>query len=156
MVLEKARRDTVGRAVCALGIALSALLSAGVCGAEQIAADNAAPRPAVQIEASQTQSPMDATMLRLRQFENVAGFDPAHLSAASRNLFSLADHWAVLRERLIKGTPASAQPAPSRVAGVVQASQILASNIRNSRYSGFTQSQTATRLVRRQRGDGLQ
>jgi hypothetical protein len=80
---KKAERATVGRAVWVLGIALGALLSVGECGAQQIAADNAAPRSGVQIEAAQIQSPMDATMQRLRQFENVAGFDPSPPQAAT-------------------------------------------------------------------------
>ena len=49
-----------------------------------------------------------------------------------------------MRERLVNGAAASATPEQSSPTGAVQRSQILATNLRNSRYSGFTQSQTAT------------
>jgi hypothetical protein len=160
---EKARRDAVGRAAWTLGIALGALLSVDVCGAQQFGTGSAAlsrvqletsqveasqiqaPQIQVsQIQAPQIQVPIDATMVRLRQLENVPGFDPARLSAASRNLFSLADRWTAVRERLVKGVAAFAEPEQSRAPGAEQMSQILATNLRSSRYSGFTQSETAT------------
>jgi len=48
-------------------------------------------------------------MARMARFERVPGFDSAHLSAASRNLFSLADRWGAVRERLLKGAAAPAE-----------------------------------------------
>lgn len=83
-------------------------------------------------------------MAHLARLENVAGFDPARLSAAGRNLFSLADRWAAVRERLLKGAAAPAAPEQSRAAGTLQTPLVLGTNLRHSRYSGFTQSQTAT------------
>jgi hypothetical protein len=145
---EKTRRDAVGRAGWALCIALGALASVGVCGAEQFGADSAAGSrvqiETPQIQAPPIQAPIDATMVRLRQLEKVAGFDPTRLSAASRNLFSLADRWTAVRARLVKGMVASAEPEQTRTPGADQMSQILATDLRNSRYSGFTQSETAT------------
>jgi len=132
---------------------MGALLSVDVCGAEQLGADSAAlssvrvEPPQVetsQIQAPQVQAPIDATMVRLRQLESVAGFDPARLSAASRNLFSLADRWTAVRERLVKGAAAPAAPQQSLAPEAKQMSQIFATNLRRSRYSGFTQSETAT------------
>jgi hypothetical protein len=145
---EKARRDAVGRAGRTFCIVLGALLSAGVCGAEQFGADSAAcssvQMETPQIQTPQIQVPIDATMARLRQLENVAGFDPARLSAASRNLFSLADRWTAVRDRLVKGAEVPAEPQQSQAPGAEQMSPIFATNLRNSRYSGFTQSETAT------------
>ena len=132
----------MGRAGWALCITMGALLSAGVCAAEQFEADSAA-RSNVQIEAPQIVAPIDATMARLRRMENVAGFDPARLSAASRNLFSLADRWASVRERLLKGA-AAAQSGQTRGSGATQMPLRLGTDLRKSRYSGFTQSETAT------------
>jgi hypothetical protein len=84
-------------------------------------------------------------MARLARLERVAGFDPAHLSAAGRNLFSLAERWTGIRERLIKGAARPAQfddlsGAPSITRNPLGAG----TNLRISRYSGFTQSETAT------------
>ena len=133
-----------GRTLC---LTLGALLSVGVCAAEQFEATSAARADvaigAPQPLASQIQAPIDATMARLRRLENVAGFDPARLSAANRNLFSLADRWAAVRERLLKGAAAPAPAAPAQ-SNAPAAAPILARNLRSSRYSGFTQSQTAT------------
>jgi hypothetical protein len=83
-------------------------------------------------------------MARMARFERVPGFDSAHLSAASRNLFSLADRWGAVRERLLKGAAAPAESEQSRVAGSLASSLGLGTDLRHSRYSGFTQSQTAT------------
>jgi hypothetical protein len=119
-----------------------------VCAAGQFNASDET-RSSVRIEAPRTaaaqiEAPIDATMARLARLENVAGFDPGRLSAAGRNLFSLADRWAAVRERLLKGAAAPAAPAELRASGTVQMSPVLATNLRDSRYSGFTQSQTAT------------
>jgi hypothetical protein len=119
-----------------------------VCAAGQFNASDET-RSSVRIEAPRTaaeqiEAPIDATMARLARLENVAGFDPGRLSAAGRNLFSLADRWAAVRERLIKGAAAPAAPAELRASGTLQMSPVLATNLRDSRFSGFTQSQTAT------------
>jgi hypothetical protein len=98
-----------------------------------------------QSVAPQSVAPIDAAMARLTKLENVTGFDPVHLSAASRNLFSLADRWTARRERIGNGAAAApAEREPSLVAGPAQMPLVLGTNLRNSRYSGFTQSQTAT------------
>ncbi len=127
---------------------LCAFLGADVCAGGQFEAAGAARTgariEAPQIGAAQIEAPIDATMARLARQENVAGFDPARLSAAGRNLFSLADRWATVRERLLRGAAAPAAPEQSRAPGMVQMSSVLGTNLRNSRYSGFTQSQTAT------------
>ncbi len=130
-------------AAWALCIALGAMLSVGVCAAGQLATDSAA-RPGVQSEAARTEAPIDVTMARLRRLEDTAGFDPVPLSAASRNLLSLANRWAAVRERVIKGTAVPAGPVQSRAPETAEAPLALATNLRNSRYSGFTQSETAT------------
>src|ERR1700688_3238039 len=99
---ETAASDAVGIARRSICLTLGVLLSVGVCAAEQFEAGSAAASKvkngASRIEASQIQAPIDATMARLRRLENVAGFDAARLSAANRNLFSLADRWAAVRE----------------------------------------------------------
>jgi hypothetical protein len=134
-------------------------MSVRVCAAEQFATDSAA-RASVEAKVPQVpqvpevlQVPIDVTMARLRRLESVAGFDPARLSAAGRNLFSLAERWPTVRERLINGSAApaasmepaaSVEPAQSRAAGEELMLPIHATNIRNSRYSGFTQSETST------------
>ncbi|HVB80980.1 MAG TPA: sialidase family protein [Candidatus Binataceae bacterium] len=97
----------------------------------------------MRVEAPQIE-PIDDTMARLRRLENVAGFDPANLSAAGRNLFSLADRWAAVRERLFQGAAAPAAPEQSQAPGAPRMALILGTNLSRSRYSGFTQSQTAT------------
>jgi hypothetical protein len=144
----KARRDAVGIAGWTVCLALGALLSVEVCGADQSGADNVArARGQIQdsqIQAPQTQAPIDATMVRLRQLESVAGFDPARLSAATRNLFSLADRWTAVRDRLIKGAAAPTEAEQSRSPEPMPLTQIIATDLRSSRYSGFTQSETAT------------
>jgi len=43
------------------------------------------------------ETPIDATMARLARLERMAGLSSAHLSAAGRNLFSLAERWAPIR-----------------------------------------------------------
>jgi len=83
-------------------------------------------------------------MARLGRMKNAAGFDPARLSAANRNLFSLADRWAVVRERLLKGAAVSAESEQTRAFEAAQMPLTLGTNLRKSRYSGFTQSETAT------------
>ena len=129
-------------------LALWTCLGTGVCAAGQFETEGTL-RPGVrvaapQIGAAQIEAPIDATMARLARLENVAGFDPAHLSAGGRNLFSLAGRWAALRERLLKGASAFVAPEQSGTTGTMQTSPILGANLRNSRFSGFTQSQTAT------------
>jgi hypothetical protein len=131
---------------------LCAIMSVGVSAAEEFETDSAA-RVGVETKASEvpqltrmTQIPIDATMASLRRLESVAGFDPARLSAAGRNLFSLADRWPTVRERVINGSaaPAPMEPAQSRAPGPALMLPIRATNVRNSRYSGFTQSETST------------
>ena len=95
-------------------------------------------------------------MARIARFEKVPGFDPARLSAASRNLFSLADRWAAVRERLLKGAAAPAEPEQSRAPGSLASSLGWGTDLRHSRYSGFTQSQTATAWCGSQCGYGIQ
>src|ERR1700730_622364 len=128
----KGRRYAVGAAAWALCIMLCAIMSVGVSAAEEFETDSAA-RVGVETKASEVpqltrmaQIPIDATMASLRRLESVAGFDPARLSAAGRNLFSLADRWPTVRERLINGSAApaasmepaaSVEPAQSRAAG---------------------------------------
>jgi hypothetical protein len=146
------RRDEMrsGRFGWALGITLGALLSAGMCAAGQVESSGASVQIGArqietpQVETPEIESPIDATMARLRRIEQVAGFDPARLSAASRNLFSLADRWAAVRARLLKGASVIAESGQTRVVGATQMPLTLGTNLRQSRYSGFTQSETAT------------
>src|SRR5512146_688474 len=143
MAQGRVGRDAVGIAWWAFCLTLGALVSVGVCAAEQ-SATASAPRPGAQISAARTrapqiQAPIDSTMARLRRLENVAGFDPARLSAANRNLFSLADRWAAVRERLLKGAAAPAASVEAAQSSVLASTTIRARNIRRSRYSGFTQ-----------------
>lgn len=147
MLRNAMRRDAVrwGLAGWALRVTLGALLSTGVCAAGQFEGTGASAQiEAPKIETPQIETPIDATMARLKRLENVAGFDPARLSAASRNLFSLADRWTAVRERLLKGAPASAESGQTRGLAVAQMPLTVATNLRQSRYSGFTQSETAT------------
>jgi hypothetical protein len=143
MAQRRVGRDVVGIAWWAFCLTLGALMSVGVCIAEQ-SETHSAPLPAVQTGAPQIQAPIDATMARLRRLENVAGFDPARLSAANRNLFSLADRWAAVRERLLKGAVAPAASVEAAQSSGLASPTIRARDIRRSRYSGFTQSQTAS------------
>lgn len=83
-------------------------------------------------------------MAHLRKMETVAGFDPARLSAANRNLFSLADNWATVRERLLKRAAASAEPGSMPNIEPDHAPLTLGTSLLKSRYSGFTRSETAT------------
>jgi hypothetical protein len=146
------RRDDMrwGLAGWALGITLGVLLSIGICAAGQFEGSGArvqidAPQiETPQIETPQIETPIDATMARLRRIEKVAGFDPARLSAASRNLFSLADRWTAVRERLLKGAPAFAEAGQTRGFGATEMPLTRGTDLRQSRYSGFTQSETAT------------
>jgi hypothetical protein len=127
---------------------VGAFLSVGLCAAGQLEADSAAHADvhieATEIQTPQIEVPIDTTLARLKRLESVAGFDPAHLSAASRNLFSLADRWASVRERMLKGAAAPAESQLPHAAGTALMSPIFGTNLRNSRYSGFTQSQTAS------------
>ena len=156
MYENEARQDRVGSVLwwVALAVALSALLNIGVCSAEQLKADSTT-QACVETAAPQPQAPIDATMMRLRQFENVVGFDPARLSAAGRNLFSLADRWAVLRERLIKGAPAPAQGTQSRA---VEAAQTADSCDQYHQFAlfRFHPESNGDRLVWQRRRDGFQ
>ncbi len=141
------RRDEMrwGLAGWMPGIALGALLSAGMCAAGQVEGSGVSVQiNGPQTETPQTETPIDLTMARLRRIERVAGFDPARLSAASRNLFSLADRWTAIRTRLLKGAPAIAEAGQSRSLGAAEMPLTLGTNLRESRYSGFTQSETAT------------
>lgn len=148
MAQVRVKRDAVRAVAWAVCVALGAVLSAHVWAAEQFAADGTA-RPGAQSTASQSDAPqsdapIDVAMAHLRRFEGVAGFDSARLSAAGRNLFSLADRWPVVRERLLKGSAMTTESGQPDGAPVVMAQLPLATNIRNSRYSGFTQSETST------------
>jgi hypothetical protein len=78
---------------------------------------------------------LGADMMRLRQIEGAAGFDYSRLSGAERNLFSLADRWALIANRIPQGSPRTFD-AVRRLGS--------ATNLRASRYSGFTQSETST------------
>ena len=135
-----------GLAGWVLGVALGTLLSAATCAAEQFeSSGQAAPQiESPQTEIPQTESPIDFTMARLRQIEKIARFDPLRLSAASRNLFSLADRWTALRERLLKGTSAVAESGQTHGFDAVEMPLTLGTDLRQSRYSGFTQSETVT------------
>ena len=139
-----ARGAAGGLAGWALYVTLGAVLSAGTCAAAQFGANGPATRANREIGPTPLEAPIDATMARIARLEKVPGFDPAHLSAASRNLFSLADRWAAVRERLLKGAAAPAEPEQSRAPGSLASSLGLGTDLRHSRYSGFTQSQTAT------------
>ncbi len=143
MAQGRVGRDAVRAAAWALCIALGVILSVHVYAAEQFEGAGAA-RPGLQSDAPQSDAPIDVAMARLRRFERVAGFDPARLSAAGRNLFSLADRWPTLRERLLKGSAMLAEPAQPEASAAVMEPLRLATNVRNSRYSGFTQSETST------------
>jgi hypothetical protein len=85
-----ARGAAGGLAGWALYVTLGAMLSAGTCAAAQFGANGPATRANREIGPTPLEAPIDATMARIARFEKVPGFDPAHLSAASRNLFSLA------------------------------------------------------------------
>jgi hypothetical protein len=139
-----ARGAARGLAGWALYLTLGAVLSAGTCAAAQLAANGPATRANPEIGPTPLEAPIDATMARLARLEQVPGFDPAHLSAASRNLFSFADRWAAVRERLLMGAGAPAELDQSRASRPLASSLGLGTDLRHSRYSGFTQSQTAT------------
>jgi hypothetical protein len=146
------RRDEMrwGLVGWALGITVGVVLNAGICAAGQLEGSgvsveiDAAQIEAPQIETSKIETPIDATMARLRQMEKIPGFDPARLSAASRNLFSLADRWTAVRERLLKGASAFAASAQTRSFVATEMPLTLGTDLRQSRYSGFTQSETST------------
>ena len=136
------RRDEMrwGLAGWALGITVGVVLSAGVCAAGQLEGSgvsveiDAAQIEAPQIETSKIETPIDATMARLRQMEKIPGFDLARLSAASRNLFSLADRWTAVRERLLKGASAFAASAQTRSFVATEMPLTLGTDLRRSRY----------------------
>src|SRR5579872_3052438 len=145
--LSKTRvRGAAGRRAAGglAGWALYAALTAWTPAAAQLAATGSATRANPGIGLTPPEAPIDATMARIARFEKVPGFNSAHLSAASRNLFSLADRWAAVRERLLKGAAAPAESEQARPSGLLASSLGLGTDLRHSRYSGFTQSQTAT------------
>src|SRR5512146_623361 len=115
MAQGRVGRDAVGIAWWAFCLTLGALVSVGVCEAEQ-SATASAPRPGAQIGAARTrapqiQAPIDSTMARLR---------------------------------LLEGAAAPAASVEAAQSSVLASTTIRARNIRRSRYSGFTQSQTVT------------
>lgn len=80
---------------------------------------------------------LDVTMARLRRLESLPGFKADRLSAAERNLFALAERWPKLRApRLQLQGIAAASNSPRASNGTI--------DLRHSRYSGFTQSETST------------
>ncbi len=134
-----------GLAGWALGIVLGTLLSVGPCAAGQFESpDVEVQTDAPQPETPQIGTPIDATMARLRRIEKVAGFDPARLSAASRNLFSLADRWTACASGCSEAFRALRSPGKRRVSPWREMPLTLGTDLRQSRYSGFTQSETAT------------
>jgi len=139
-----ARLYRVGIAGWMLCLALGTFPSAGISagGESELRSSSYS---SSQIREAPVQTPIDATMARLARLEHIAGANSAHLSAAGRNLFNLADRWAEIRERLVKG---AARPAQSeRLAGaspIFQSGLGAGTNLQNSRYSGFTQSETST------------
>ncbi len=88
--------------------------------------------------AQQSDSPLDAAMARLRQMETGDGTGMVHLSASARNLLTLARRWPRLRARTLADANISAAAPP------ILSALSLGTDLRRSRYSGFTQSETAT------------
>lgn len=86
--------------------------------------------------AQQADSSMDGTMALLRQMKATNGARLVHLSASARNLLTLAGRWPHLHARILAAPDA---PAPT-ILGALS----LGTDLRRSRYSGFTQSETAT------------
>ncbi len=151
-----ARGAAGGLAGWALYVTLGAVLSAGTCAAAQFGANGPATRANREIGPTPLEAPIDATMARIARFEKVPGFDPAHLSAASRNLFSLADRWAAVRERLLKGAAAPAEPEQSRAPGSLASSLALGHRPPALALLGFHPEPDGDRLVRSQCGYGIQ
>ena len=92
----------------------------------------------------ETAAPIDATMAHLRSFARLRGFDPARLSAANRNLFSLAERWPAVRARLLNGARLTSAAAPASASAGAETPLTRGTNLSKSRFSGFTQSETAT------------
>ncbi len=88
--------------------------------------------------AQQADSPIDAAMARWRQMEAADGNGLVHLSASARNLLTLARRWPRLHARALAAANTGA-PAPP-----IQSALSLGTDLQRSRYSGFTQSETAT------------
>ena len=89
-------------------------------------------------------APIDQAMARFRSFASLRGFDPARLSAANRNLFSLAQRWPAVRRRLMKGAALAALTVQNSESPGATTPLKRGTNLSKSRFSGFTQSETAT------------
>jgi hypothetical protein len=93
-------------------------------------------------------------MARLRQMEKIPGFDPASFRGQPQSVQSRRSLTA-LRERLLKGASAFAASRKRLDFVAIEMPLTLGTDLRQSRYSGFTQSETSIGL-RQQRGDGVQ
>ena len=98
------RASIAGWMLC---LALGSFSNAGVSVAGE-SKTAASARSTSRMPETPLETPMDATMSHLAHLERMAGVNSAHLSAAGRNLFSLAERWTVIRERLVK---AAVRPA---------------------------------------------
>lgn len=142
------RAGIAGWALC---LALGSLLSASICVAGE-SEKGGSPYSTSRSGAYPVETPIDVTMARLAHLERVAGVNSAHLSAAGRNLFSLAERWTAIRERLVKGAARPAQfDELSRARSIVQ--NPLAT--RDSKIGGGPQERDSNRVVRCPRGDRL-
>ena len=90
-------------------------------------------------------SGLDALVAKTRQRESASGFDRARLYGTSRNLIAIADRWPQVRAILVKSI-AAAGVETSRTADerFLRGKAISTSTLSVSRFSGFTQSETAT------------
>jgi hypothetical protein len=93
---------------------------------------------------SEPAAPIDTIMARLRMFARLRGFDPERLSASSRNLFSLAGRWPELRARLLNGAALSLPATQLSGSAATETPLRRGTDLTKSRFSGFTQSETAT------------
>jgi hypothetical protein len=127
------------------GPAIVCLLLVYTPGSELLSAREAKNFTAIAKDAAAgPAAPIDKAMAGFRRFASLPGFDPARLSAANRNLFSLAERWPAVRTRLMNG--AALSTAMGQISGSSGATTPLklGTNLSKSRFSGFTQSETAT------------
>jgi len=115
---------------------ISLLFASAACAAAVVA-------PAFAQTATDTLDRLDRLAARAHAFEAMPGFDRTRLSSVGRNLAAFADRWEAMRS--------ASAPAPvSGGAGAITASARASSkpasqpSLTQSRYAGFTQSQTST------------
>jgi len=91
-------------------------------------------------------SGLDALIAKTRQRENASGFDRGRLYGSARNLVSVADRWPRVKAELANVIAAAgASPEADGRERIARGGKAISNfSLNASRFSGFTQSETAT------------